>query len=86
MGFTPRQAGETPSATGDVARYIAEMTAELKDLAAGAGLGLVAYLLAMASEDAAATAAGLEAAQLESGDSEAADLEGAELLPPEPPA
>jgi len=45
----PRDARET-------ARYIEQMARELRDLARGADLGFIAYLLGMAEDEAGATA------------------------------
>ncbi len=55
MGYNAGKSGIS-APREETARYIAEVTAELQQLASSAGLGLVAYLLAMASEDAAAAA------------------------------
>ena len=52
--------GSEAAHPGEVARFIALMAEDLQKMAARSGLGFVAYLLAMASQDAAATAERLE--------------------------
>lgn len=47
--------GETSRSSRDTAQYIETMAKEMKQLAARADLGFLAYLLAMVEDDAAAT-------------------------------
>lgn len=60
MVFDPDQADRRR-----VAQYIDTMARDLKQMAAGAGLGMVAYLLDMVSHEVAETIGGLSAAEPE---------------------